>query len=161
MTFTYLYRLLDAESRLLYIGISNAPIYRLYQHLEEKPWAPQITWQHVKRYENRDQAELAERECIQNERPLYNIQFNDREHAENVAELLNTSPGERQRDLFSTFERNGMPKDPSLSVMNARELARHMCGRARIYNFNRADWDAWCSLPNEGATVQQLRGRHA
>jgi predicted GIY-YIG superfamily endonuclease len=160
MTFTYLYRLLDGESRLLYIGISNAPIYRLFQHLEEKPWAPQITWQHVKRYESREEAEQAERECIRTERPLYNIRHNDKEHVEAVATLRNTSPEDRRRELFATFERNGVPKDPDLTTTNARALARAMCGQAHIYNFTRADWIKWCFYSSATEIMEERRGTH-
>jgi predicted GIY-YIG superfamily endonuclease len=141
MNSTYLYRLLDNQGRLLYIGISNGPIYRLFQHLEEKPWAPQIAWQNVQRFATRQEAEEAERECIQCERPLYNIQFNNEEHAENVRQMY----VDRRYQLFSKFEQNGVPKDASLSVQHARALAREMCGA--IVNFSKSDWIAWCKEP--------------
>jgi predicted GIY-YIG superfamily endonuclease len=142
MNSTYLYRLLDNQGRLLYIGISNGPIYRLFQHLEEKPWAPQIAWQNVQRFASREEAEQAERECIQCERPLYNIQFNNEEQAENVRQMY----ADKRYELFLTFEQNGVPKDSSLSVQNARFLARSMCGA--IVNFSKSDWIAWCDEPS-------------
>lgn len=151
MTTTYLYRLLDQDSRLLYIGITSSPIHRLFQHLEEKPWAPQITWQHVKRYEDREEALRAEELAIRSERPLYNIQHNqDRwpypvinPNASNIAEQLKS----RNEVLFQIFAENAVPKDPNLSVANARAVARLLCGS--VYNFNKADWLEWCQLPDE------------
>lgn len=193
---TYLYRLLDEQGHLLYIGITNGPIYRLFQHLEEKPWAPQIKWQEVQQFNTREEALVAEKTAIECERPLYNIQFNTEEQAFNVREMYarhrqelfdvcrqygipkdaSLSPGEArqlvrkitgqiyrftyldwqawcQEDvtyvstgrqfILDQFERFGVPKDASLSVSNARALARSMCGS--VPNFSREDWDAWCS----------------
>lgn len=138
---TYLYRLLDDHGRLLYVGISNGPIYRLFQHLEEKPWAPQIAWQNVQRFASREDAEQAERQSIQCERPLYNIQFNNEEHAQNVRQMY----AHQRHRLFATLEQNQVPKDPSLSIQQARTLARSMCGA--VVNFSKSDWIAWCDQP--------------
>jgi predicted GIY-YIG superfamily endonuclease len=148
MTTTYLYRLLDNEARLLYIGISNSPIYRLFQHLEEKPWAPQIVWQNVKRFDTREEAEQAEELAIRTEKPLYNIQFNDEERANQVRDLI----ANNRNKLFALFEENAVPKDITLSPSNARALARERCGP--LPNFSKADWQAWCSLP---AAVDSFR----
>ena len=52
---------------------------------------------------------------------------------------------DKRAALFAKFEENGVPKDRELSVNNARELVRQMCGP--VTNFKRADWDAWCDLP--------------
>ena len=141
MTTTYLYRLLDNEARLLYIGITNAPIHRLFEHLEEKPWAPQIAWQNVKRFDTREEAEAAERQAIQSERPLYNIVFNDEDRANEVRSFMLVS----RDNLFSLFEKHAVPKDPNLSLSNARLLARNLCGPSP--RFSKADWEAWCALP--------------
>jgi predicted GIY-YIG superfamily endonuclease len=138
---TYLYRLLDGQGRLLYIGISNGPIYRLFQHLEEKPWAPQIAWQNVQRFASREDAEEAERDSIRCERPLYNIQFNNEEHAQNVRQMY----ADKRHELFLTFEQNRVPKAPSLTIQQARTLARGMCGA--MVNFSKSDWIAWCDEP--------------
>lgn len=141
MTTTYLYRLLDNEARLLYIGITNAPIHRLFEHLEEKPWAPQICWQNVKRFNSREEAEEAERQAIQSEKPLYNIVFNDEDRANEVRSFMLVS----RDDLFSLFEKHAVPKDPNLSLANARALARQLCGPSP--RFSKADWQAWCDRP--------------
>jgi predicted GIY-YIG superfamily endonuclease len=140
---TYLYRLLDGQGRLLYIGISNGPIYRLFQHLEEKPWAPQIAWQNVQRFSSREEAEEAERECIRCERPLYNIQFNNEEQAQNVRQMY----ADERHELFAIFEQNQVPKDRSLSIQEARFLARNMCGA--FVNFSKKDWLTWCDKPSD------------
>ena len=153
MATTYLYRLLDHKGRLLYVGISNGPIYRLFQHLEEKPWAPQITWQHVEPYDNRELAAEAERQTIELERPLYNIQFNNDEHAARVKEMY-----ERHRqELFELCRQYAIPKDASLSVGNARQLIRGMTGKT--CRFTKEDWQAWCQEPLD-EIGQEWRGTH-
>lgn len=157
MTTTYLYRLLDNEARLLYIGISNSPIYRLFQHLEEKPWAPQIAWQNVKRFDTREEAEQAEESAIRTEKPLYNIRFNE----ERTQSVTGTEWDDRRNRLFVILEQNGVPKDATLSVMNARAIARQMCGKSQIINFNRADWLAWCERPSQVDPLRIVSGTNA
>jgi predicted GIY-YIG superfamily endonuclease len=73
---TYLYRLWDDQDRLLYVGISKSAINRLHQHLEQQPWAQQITKQTIERCFTRDEAVYAERQAIKNEKPLHNIAHN-------------------------------------------------------------------------------------
>lgn len=206
MEITYLYQLFDDSDHLLYVGISNGPIHRLFQHLEEKPWAPQITWQHVSQFSNREDAAAAERHMIETTRPLYNIQFNNEELADQVRamhlknrqdlvracheydipcdphmtisdarRLVRNTTGQdfrfnkddwtqcckhvndfetkkhysrmaRDSDLFAMFEQHGIPKDPQMSVRNARALARLHCGPF-VPNFGKDTWLAWCARP--------------
>ena len=54
---------------------------------------------------------------------------------------------DKRSKLFALLRENNVPKDASLGVQNARNLAREMCGR--IENFNKADWQAWCNEPGQ------------
>lgn len=70
---TALYRLFDAEGRLLYVGIAYNPRARWLGHSSTKPWWKQVARREVEWHETRSAALGAEAEAIVNERPLYNI----------------------------------------------------------------------------------------
>ena len=71
------YRLRDAQGRLLYVGISSNPDHRLHSwdrsHSVDAVWWPEVvepaevTW-----YPDRQAALAAEKEAIQTEHPLHN-----------------------------------------------------------------------------------------
>lgn len=73
---TYLYRTYDKAGRLLYIGISADPDYRIYQHqsISSPTWEMglQIDRWTCWRYPTRGEAEDAEAEAIWDEDPPYN-----------------------------------------------------------------------------------------
>lgn len=78
-----LYRFLDANDRLLYIGISLNAVQRAVNHRNQKNW-----WNDVNRMDiehlncqTRDQAEAIEAAAIIAERPLHNIEHNSAVHA--------------------------------------------------------------------------------
>lgn len=70
---TALYRFYDASEKLLYVGITNDPWRRWRQHVQEKPWYPQVKHQAVTWYDGRIAAEKAERVAIRCEHPQFNI----------------------------------------------------------------------------------------
>lgn len=70
---TALYRLFNADDRLLYVGISNDPKVRWKQHLGDKSWAPDVVMRVIEWYESRSAALLAEIKAIKNERPEHNV----------------------------------------------------------------------------------------
>jgi len=74
----YLYRLYGANGILLYTGISDDWTRRLRQHWQAKQWAAEILSVTLETYASRPAVSAAEREAIQSERPLYNIQHNRR-----------------------------------------------------------------------------------
>lgn len=69
---TALYRLYDADERLLYVGISSRPQQRMRQHSSEKLWWPEVTRREVEWFSSRDLAATAEVEVIESQGPLYN-----------------------------------------------------------------------------------------
>ncbi len=69
----YLYRHFDQGGILLYVGIALNPVYRLSQHRNTSPWYWSIARIEISRFETREESEAAERDAIQNERPLFNL----------------------------------------------------------------------------------------
>jgi predicted GIY-YIG superfamily endonuclease len=70
---TALYRLYDAEGKLLYIGITGDIKARFAQHAETKAWWPDVTRKTVEWHAARSEASQAELEAIKAERPVHNI----------------------------------------------------------------------------------------
>ncbi|MEA2678042.1 MAG: hypothetical protein QOJ81_2183 [Chloroflexota bacterium] len=72
---TTLYRYFDEAGQLLYVGITSAQAYRSLQHAGTARWwdlAAKATFEH---FDTRAAASAAERQAIENERPLYNTAF--------------------------------------------------------------------------------------
>lgn len=72
---TVLYRLFDADSKLLYVGISHHPRTRFGQHAADKPWWPDVVNASFDWYSTRAEAMLREQIAIENEAPLHNTKF--------------------------------------------------------------------------------------
>lgn len=71
---TCVYRLYDADNRLLYIGMSRDPKRRWAQHqAQRKPWWPDVVSRQVVWFPTRVIAEVVEREAIKEEHPLHNV----------------------------------------------------------------------------------------
>jgi hypothetical protein len=68
----YLYKLYDADSNFLYVGITNNLDQRFTAHESTKVWWPDVEEFVIKRYDTRFEAENAERLCILSEHPQYN-----------------------------------------------------------------------------------------
>lgn len=69
---TALYRLYDAENRLLYVGIAGDPVARVRQHRLDQVWGSEIARDEVKWLDTRALADAAESFAIRTENPLYN-----------------------------------------------------------------------------------------
>jgi predicted GIY-YIG superfamily endonuclease len=80
---TALYRLYDADDRLLYVGISSNPHRRWKQHALEhaKTWWPDVRGERVQWFESRREAEVAELAAIRTEGAIHN-----RAHVPTVAD---------------------------------------------------------------------------
>lgn len=70
---TALYRLFDAEERLLYVGISGNPPQRWNDHSAEKSWWSTVARKDVEWHESREAAAQAEAIAIRVESPLHNL----------------------------------------------------------------------------------------
>lgn len=73
---TALYRFLQEDGQLLYVGIISRLRYRLREHsrVYATTWWPKVDSTHVDWYPTRAEAACAEREAIATESPLYNVQ---------------------------------------------------------------------------------------
>lgn len=69
---TEIYRLYDAEDRLLYVGISFSAHFRLMQHVSKRWWAD-VVRKDVRSHRTRVAALRAEARAIRTERPIYNV----------------------------------------------------------------------------------------
>jgi hypothetical protein len=69
---TGLYRLYDADMRLLYVGISISPEGRMEEHARTKPWWSDVAYRSVEWFENGVLAREIETAVISSERPLHN-----------------------------------------------------------------------------------------
>lgn len=69
---TTVYRLYDANGRLLYIGSSVHPQVRWEQHASEKLWWSSVAHARVDWHPNRRAARASELEAIRSEAPLHN-----------------------------------------------------------------------------------------
>lgn len=70
---TQLYRHFDAQGRLLYVGISLSTVARLTQHRNSSDWYSQISRVEIQKFDTRAEAEGAEWEAIQKEKPIHNV----------------------------------------------------------------------------------------
>lgn len=76
MTPAALYRHYDKAGRLLYVGISLSPTYRLAQH-RKSHWHGQIARVDIEWHLSQERAARAEVHAIRRERPLHNKVYND------------------------------------------------------------------------------------
>lgn len=75
---TALYRLYDADDRLLYVGISKRPAVRWAEHAIDKAdlWWADVVRKTVEWFETREEAETAEVRAIRTEKPEHNKAHN-------------------------------------------------------------------------------------
>lgn len=71
---TALYRAFAVDGCLLYVGIANTPASRLAQHASQSPWATRAVRVELEWFDDRRSAEIAERQTIGREKPLFNVQ---------------------------------------------------------------------------------------
>lgn len=68
-----LYRVRDDRGRLLYVGISEAPLNRMAGHDRSSGWARQAAEIGIEWHPSRDDARTAESAAILAEDPIYNM----------------------------------------------------------------------------------------
>ena len=71
-----LYRFLDKENRLLYVGISSDWVSRLNQHYKKADWFHEVATSTFTHYKTRHEVEAAERTAIAKEGPIHNRALN-------------------------------------------------------------------------------------
>ncbi|MFJ6729416.1 GIY-YIG nuclease family protein [Streptomyces sp. NPDC091281] len=73
---TALYRLYDADDRLLYVGITSNPKTRWGRHARDKHWWPEVARKAIEWFETRKSAERVEKIEVEEQHPKYNRTFN-------------------------------------------------------------------------------------
>jgi predicted GIY-YIG superfamily endonuclease len=76
-----LYPFYDHDEQLLYIGQTVSAPTRFKAHRDGKPWWHEVVYISLERFYSADELDIAEREAIKTEYPLYNIVHNDQERA--------------------------------------------------------------------------------
>lgn len=71
-TRTCVYRLYDAEGALLYVGLTKNPLGRFSKH-GAKPWWREVAYKELVWFDNRTDAQVAERQAIFHEEPVHNV----------------------------------------------------------------------------------------
>jgi predicted GIY-YIG superfamily endonuclease len=75
---TALYRLWDSQERLLYVGISNHWMRRLFEHAKGKGWSDEVVKVTTESFNSREEALEAESVAIRMEGPIHNRKGNPR-----------------------------------------------------------------------------------
>lgn len=73
MTVACVYRHFDKDGRLLYVGKSLKPFKRMERHKQTTDWFADIRMVTLEHFDHEWQASVAESTAIREERPLYNI----------------------------------------------------------------------------------------
>lgn len=68
-----LYRMFAADGSLLYVGITNNPIFRFREHRTAKEWWTEVASISLTHYESREKLAAAERQAVKAECPLWNV----------------------------------------------------------------------------------------
>jgi len=71
-----LYRFIDRQGFLLYVGITKNPPARFRRHGYDQDWWDEVVTIHLMHFGNRAQLLAAERHAIETEAPQYNRQLN-------------------------------------------------------------------------------------
>lgn len=133
-----LYRFVDDDDRLLYIGITTSACARLAQH-SSKEWFPKIARATFEHYRTRAEAMEAEKAAIKAEHPLYNL-------AHSVA------PGELTLGEAAAYI--GVVPDTVARWVQRGLIPHHRRKDGPGYRFRKTELDRWLqSLRNDYSTV--------
>lgn len=94
---TALYRLYDADDGLLYVGVTNKPKRRFWEHGSSKAWWSEVARHTIKWFDSEFHALQAEVEAITTEAPKYNLRSTAAYKAQQSATARAISPEGRRR----------------------------------------------------------------
>jgi hypothetical protein len=93
---TSVYRYLDADGVLIYVGITNRGVQRQAEHVAHSKWWRFVHAQDVEHYDDRETAERRERYLIEKHQPPFNVTHNA-EHKRRLAAYLKHAEPELKR----------------------------------------------------------------
>lgn len=89
----FVYRLMDKDGRLLYVGVTGNLVKRKRQHARAQSWWGDVAKTVVQCFDNREAAEYAEAEAIASESPLHNRKTPSPSEREKLAEAVTGNSG--------------------------------------------------------------------
>ena len=119
----YLYRAFDADTTLLYVGISVNAITRLGQHSTMSAWWERVAEIRVEKYASREDALEAEARAIEAEKPLHNVAGGRRVVDPEVAEARRLEREEQERELAEWHAEHWFPNHTIVCLNCGREPA--------------------------------------
>lgn len=146
-----LYRLFNRDGRLLYIGIGGCPAIRLKAHSKQKAWWPEVDRSkiQVEWFRTYGEAEVAEKEAIQTEDPLYN-----KKHSPNWQHYSTVRSARLAAERIATDE---IPLN--LAGSNINDLVAAVRGARRcVFIMKNGHRAAAAVPPSLGELVQRLGG---
>jgi transcriptional regulator with XRE-family HTH domain/predicted GIY-YIG superfamily endonuclease len=94
-----LYRMFDADNRLLYVGLTNNPKDRFGSHRSAKHWWSGVATITLETFSTPQELVAAERAAIENEKPLHNILHNQKPRSVNSGEFSHPYRSLIQKEL--------------------------------------------------------------
>jgi hypothetical protein len=125
---TALYRHFDKDGKLLYVGISLSPTYRLSQHRDASRWFPRIASIKIEWLPSRDAALDAECDAIKAEDPEFNVVHKLTAREMFLQELADESRAELNRKVVqfdSSYSIAGAAKAVGLAESAVRLALLH------------------------------------
>lgn len=125
---TALYRHWDSEGKLLYVGISLSPAYRLSQHKDTAHWFRRIASTTIEWLPSRLLAIAAEREAIKTEAPECNIVHRLTAREAYLAEMAEESCAELTRKVLRfapSYSIKGMAEALGMGEVSVRLALFH------------------------------------
>jgi excinuclease UvrABC nuclease subunit len=100
---TILYRMFDADDRLLYVGITCNKQQRWDGHRQNSRWWPLVARKELATYPDRSTALTAERTAILSEQPIYNVSGNPAQPRAHVHLVLDGVRARKMRAFARSF----------------------------------------------------------
>jgi hypothetical protein len=122
---TALYRLFDADDRLLYLGIAKLPEFRWARHAHVQPWWHLVARKTVVWYPSRGEAAIAEEELTATEKPLYDRSAEGVKH--HAVERFDDTDGHRR--VLEWLKQEVERIEPGARLMTGQVASA--CGVAR------------------------------
>lgn len=136
---TVVYRMYDADDRLLYVGVTCNTANRWQAHRRNSAWWKAVARKELTTYPDRSAALTAEREAIRAEKPVHNVSGHpdkpsrhvhlvlSEEQAEKVRALARQMRCSRSEAVYRLIDRTPHPSDPDMD----EALRRVRAGGAR------------------------------